>query len=242
MKGIVSLSGGRDSSTLLAYVVEKLGAENVSAVSFDYGSKHPEELYCAKKIAEYYGIKEHLIIKIDPSVFNGSTSTLLEGRDDVQLDKTYAEIQKESEGKVDTYIPARNFLFSAYIAAFAESKVQQYDDDVIYFLGQHADDGAGGAYPDCTPEFTDAIALATKISSNGRVHSESPFIHMTKAEVIKLAVELNVPLDMTLSCYDPITTEDGVIECGRCATCLDVKNAMQSLGLEYKPSKIIMEK
>lgn len=238
MKAIVSLSGGRDSSTLLAYAVDKFGADNVFAISFDYGSKHPEELECAKRIAEFYGIKEFKVVKIDPSIFDGSKSTLLEGRDEVSKDKTYAEIQKESVGKVDSYVPARNFLFSAYVAAFGESKVDEYDDDVVYYLGQHADDGVNGAYSDCTLEFTEAIARATEVSSCGRVRSESPFIRLTKADVIKKAIELGVPLEMTLSCYEPIV-EDGVVrECGRCATCLDVKKSMEKLGLEYKPNVI----
>ena len=149
MKGIVSLSGGRDSSTLLAKVVKELGAENVYAISFEYGSKHPAELECAKKIAEYYGIKEHKIISIDPSIFKGSTCTMLEGGAEVQKDKSYDQIIKENgEGAVDTYVPARNFLFSAYTCAYAESKAQETGDEITYYLGQHADDVAGQAYPD----------------------------------------------------------------------------------------------
>ena len=157
MKGIVSLSGGRDSSTLLAKVVKELGAQNVYAISFGYGSKHPAELECAKKITEYYGIKEHKIISIDPSIFKGSTCTMLEGGAEVQKDKSYDQIIKENgEGAVDTYVPARNFLFSAYTCAYAESKAQETGDEITYYLGQHADDIAGQAYPD-------AVAKGSKI-------------------------------------------------------------------------------
>lgn len=239
MIGIVSLSGGRDSSTLLAKVVKELGPDNVCAISFDYGSKHPIELECAKRLAKYYGIKEHKIVKIDPSIFSGSHSTLLEGRDEVEKGKTYDQIIEENgEGAVDTYVPARNFLFSAYACAYAESKADEFNDNVTYYLGQHADDAAGSAYPDCSPEFVDAIKRATHLSSSGRVQTVSPFITWHKQDIIKLGIELGLPLEMTLSCYEPVDEGEYIAECGKCATCLDVKKAYEALGLEYKVNRI----
>ena len=243
MKGIVSLSGGRDSSTLLAKVVKELGNENVIAISFDYGSKHPEELECAKKIVKYFGVKEHIIIKIDPSIFNGSSSTLLQGRKDVEKGKTYNEIIEENgKGSVDTYVPARNYLFSAYACAIAESKADEYNDKVTYYLGQHADDAAGEAYPDCSPAFVETMKKATEISSQNRVTTESPFVHLHKEDIIQLALQLGVPLNLTLSCYQPQTiVEEGkkyIVECGECATCLDVKKAVEANNQTYSPTKI----
>lgn len=245
MKGIVSLSGGRDSSTLLAKVVKELGPENVYAISFEYGSKHPAELECAKKIAGYYKIKEHKIISIDPSIFKGSTCTLLKGGDEVQKDMTYDQIiERDGEGQVDTYVPARNFLFSAYACAYAESKAQETGDEVTYYLGQHADDIAGQAYSDCGIPFINTMKQATEISSEGRVHTDSPFAKLHKSDIIQLALDLKVPLEYTLSCYDPEEIEiDGkkyIKECGRCATCLDVKKAMEKNGLEYKPTLVLI--
>lgn len=239
MKGVVSLSGGRDSSALLAKVVKELGGENVFAISFDYGSKHPIELECAKRLARYYGAKEHKIVKISPDIFSGSRSTLLDGRASVERGKTYDEIIAENgEGAVDTYVPARNFLFSAYACAYAESKADEYNDMVTYFLGQHADDAAGNAYPDCSPEFVNAMKRATELSSSGRVRTESPFINWHKQDIIKLGLELGLPLEMTLSCYEPIDKGNYVEECGECATCLDVKKACKALGIEYKTNRI----
>lgn len=239
MKGIVSLSGGRDSSTLLAKVVKELGAENVFAISFEYGSKHPIELECAKRIANYYGIKEHKIIQIDPDIFKGSSSTLLVGRNEVEKDRSYDQIiAEDGEGKVDTYVPARNFLFSAYACAYAESKADEYNDNVVYYLGQHADDAAGSAYPDCSPEFVEAMKRATEISSSGKVSTQSPFINLHKKDIIELGIELGLPLGMTLSCYEPIEDSVYIKECGRCATCLDVKKAYESLGRPYFPNRI----
>ena len=244
MKCIVSLSGGRDSSTCLGLAVERYGAENVYAMGFEYGSKHPQELQAAKKIAEYYGVPNQ-IVTIDSSIFTGSTSSLLKSSNkEVQKDKTYEEILAVKEGKVDTYVPFRNGLFSSYVAAKAESLVQQFNDDVVIMLGQHADDSGyyvdengnemldetKAAYPDCTVKFVRAFEQVVNISSVGRVHYEAPFVKMHKWELIKMGMQFKkpVPYEMCISCYDPIIHEDGTFEeCGRCATCLDVKSNME---------------
>lgn len=253
MKCIVSLSGGRDSATCLGIAVDRYGAENVYAMGFEYGSKHPQELDCAKKIAAYFGVP-YQIVTINPEIFSGSTSTLLQssGRE-VLKDHTYEQILSEKEGKVDTYVPFRNGLFSAYVAAKAESLVQQFNDDVVIMLGQHADDSGyyvdengvehldetKAAYPDCTVGFVKAFEEVVKISSVGRVKYEAPFVKMHKWELINQGLKLNkpVPYQLCLSCYDPITDENGnVKECGRCATCLDVQQAM-SLALQKLEQK-----
>ena len=92
MKCIVSLSGGRDSATCLGLAVDKYGAENVYAMGFEYGSTHPQELERAKKIAEYYGVP-YQIVQINPSIFKGSTCTMLQGSEkEIQKGKTYEEI------------------------------------------------------------------------------------------------------------------------------------------------------
>ena len=253
MKCVVSLSGGRDSATCLGLAVEKYGAKNVYAMGFEYGSTHPQELECAKKIAEYYEVP-YQIVTIDPEIFKGSTCTMLQGHTkEIQKDKTYEEILAEKEGKVDTYVPFRNGLFSAYVAAKAESLVQQFDEDVVIMLGQHADDSgyyidengnemldeSKAAYPDCTVSFVKAFEKVVNISSVGRVHYEAPFVKMHKWELLKVGMELSkpVPYEMCLSCYDPIIHEDGTFEeCGRCATCLDVKinmeKALKAVGLK----------
>lgn len=237
-KVVVSLSGGADSSTVLGYAVEKYGAENVYAIGFDYGSKHPQELQCAQKICDYYGVKNFQIIKIDPKLFEGSTSTLLEGGNNVEKDKTYADIiKRDGEGKVSTYIPGRNFLFSAYINARAESIYEQTKEDVIIMLGVHGDDEAGQAYPDCSIKFVNTMKKASKISSEGHVHYKAPFAGKPKKEVIKTGLTLKkpVPYEWTISCYEPVIKEDGSWEaCGRCATCLDRNKAIEEAKNELR--------
>lgn len=255
MKVIVSLSGGRDSSTCLGLAVNKYGAENVYAVGFEYGSTHSQELERAKKIADYYKVP-YQIIYINPEIFKGSTCTMLQGAEkEIQKGKSYAEILAEKEGKVDTYVPFRNGLFSAYVAARAESLVQQFDEDVIIMLGQHADDSgyyvdengvehlddSKAAYPDCSVNFVKAFERVVEISSVGRVHYEAPFVKMHKWELIKIGLELPnpVPYELCLSCYDPIIKDDNTVEeCGECATCIDVKEntkkALESLSQTNK--------
>lgn len=248
MKAIVSLSGGRDSATCLGLAVDKFGSDNVYAIGFDYGSKHPQELIQAQKIADYYNVP-YQVIKIDPEIFSGSTCTMLEGsKDSVQLDKTYEELLNEKAGKVDTYVPARNTLFSAYVLAKAESLSQQFnDEEVTIILGQHADDSGfyiddqgnehldytKAAYPDTSVDFVNAFAEVAKISSCGKVKYWAPFIKNHKYELIKIGMSLSkpVPYHLCLSCYDPIVDEDGNWhECGRCATCLDTKKALIKAG------------
>ena len=170
MKCVVSLSGGRDSSSVLGLAVDRYGAENVYAMGFEYGSKHPQELEHAKKIAAYYNVP-YQIVTINPEIFNGSTCTLLQGSEkEVQKGKTYTEILAEKEGKVDTYVPFRNGLFSAYVAAKAESLVQQFNEDVVVMLGQHADDsgfkiGENGeeVLDETKAAYPDAVAKGSKI-------------------------------------------------------------------------------
>lgn len=236
---VISLSGGADSSTLLGWAVQKYRAKNVHAIGFDYGSKHPQELECAKKICEYYGVEDFKIIKIDPTLFQGSTSTLLNGNKEVEKDISYAEIiKRDGEGKVSTYIPGRNFLFSAYVNARAESIYEQTKQNVIIMLGMHGDDEAGQAYPDCSVAFVKTMKKASKLSSAGHVTYKAPFAGKPKKELIKVGLTLRkpVPYEMTLSCYEPIIKEDGSWQaCGRCATCIDrekaIKEAKQELGL-----------
>ena len=249
MKVIVSLSGGRDSASCLGLAVDEYGAENIQAVGFEYGSTHPCELDAAKKIAEYYNVP-FKIISIDPSIFEGSTCTMLKGSENkIEKNKTYKEILSENKGKVSTYVPARNTLFSAYLLAIAESLSQKYNENVRIMLGQHADDsgftiGKNGeevldsskaAYPDCSLEFTQAFAKVADISSVGKVSYWTPFVKMHKWELIKTGLLLKkpVPYHLCFSCYDPIYDENTHEwkECGECATDLDVKEAYK-LALE----------
>lgn len=218
-KAVVLLSGGIDSTTCLGVAVNKYGKDNVLALSLTYGQKHEKELNCAKAVAEHYGVKFHSMDL--SSVFVFSDCPLLQGREDIEHGSYAEQIAKNGEGTVATYVPFRNGLMLSTAAAIAVS----VDADVIYY-GAHADDAAGRAYPDCTPEFEEAMDEAIFEGTGQKVRMEAPLLNMNKAEVVKLGLSLNVPYHLTWSCY-----EGKEHQCGTCGTCIDRRNAFLTNGV-----------
>ena len=151
-KAMVLTSGGVDSTTALGLAVDRLGAENVIALSIQYGQKHDKEIEAAKAVAAHYGV-EQLFLDLTP-IFQYSDCALLKGSDQAIPEESYAEQIAATGGEkpVSTYVPFRNGLFLSSAASVALSK----DCDVILY-GAHADDSAGFAYPDCSPAFADAM-------------------------------------------------------------------------------------
>lgn len=219
MKALVLSSGGVDSTTCLAIAVKKYGPKNVVALSSYYGQKHDRELRAAKEVAEYYGV-EHLEIDLTP-IFQSSDCSLLKNSSQGIPEGTYAEQQQGSEKPVSTYVPFRNGLFLSCAASIAIAK----DCEVIYY-GAHADDAAGNAYPDCSPEFDFFMNNAIYEGSGESVHLSAPFINKTKAEVVREGLELGVPYNLTWSCY-----QGGEKPCGKCATCIDRRKAFEANGI-----------
>lgn len=218
-KAVVLLSGGIDSTTCLGVAVNKYGKDNVLALSLTYGQKHEKELNCAKAVAEHYGVKFHSMDL--SSVFVFSDCPLLQGREDIEHGSYAEQIAKNGAGTVATYVPFRNGLMLSTAAAIAAS----VDADVIYY-GAHADDAAGRAYPDCTPEFEEAMDEAIFEGTGQKVRMEAPLLNMNKAEVVKLGLSLNVPYHLTWSCY-----EGKEHQCGTCGTCIDRRNAFLANGV-----------
>ena len=204
---VVLLSGGIDSTTTLAIAI----AEDYEtyALSFDYGQRHQIETQAARRVAKSLGAKEHRIAKIDLRVFGGSALT-----DNIDVPKQRSE-KEIGNGIPVTYVPARNTIFLANALAWAE--VIQAND---IFLGVNAIDYSG--YPDCRPEFIEAFEtlanLGTKAGVGGkRFQIHTPLIKLSKADIIRKAVELGADLSLTHSCYDP--SPEG-LACGECDSCL----------------------
>lgn len=205
-KAVVLLSGGLDSSTVLAMARER-GYETV-ALTFDYGQRHDKEVECARAVAEALGASDHVVLSLQlgPLLDSSLTRTdraLPEGRSRTEIDS----------GVPDTYVPSRNIIFLSMAASIAESIGAE-----AVFIAANAVDFSG--YPDCTPEFVDAFQrvmdVGTKAGKEGRpVRVEAPVINMTKAQIVKEAVRLGVPLALTWSCYG-----GGDRACGRCDSCL----------------------
>lgn len=221
MKAIVLSSGGVDSTTCLAVAVDKYGADNVISLSVYYGQKHNKELEAARAVADYYKVK-HIELDLKP-IFEDSNCSLLM-QNDIEIPKeSYAEQLNKSGGEpVSTYVPFRNGLFLSVAASIAISNGCKE----IYY-GAHADDSAGNAYPDCSDEFTKAMRKAINLGSGCGLTIKAPFVNHNKAEVVKRGLELNVPYELTWSCY-----EGGDKPCGKCGTCIDRQKAFEANGVK----------
>lgn len=224
MKALVLSSGGVDSTTCIGIAVDKLGKENVSTVSVFYGQKHAKELECANKVASFYEVKHY---ELDlSSIMKYSNCPLLKGSTEKIKHESYAEqIKENGEGMVSTYVPFRNGLMLSSVATLAMSIYP--NEEVEIYLGAHADDSAGRAYADCSEEFTNAMKEAIYIGTYEKVTVKAPLVNMTKADVVKMGLELKVPYKLTWSCY-----EGGEKQCGTCGTCIDRKNAFKQNGVK----------
>ena len=211
MKALVLSSGGVDSTTALGLAVKKYGRENVIALSVFYGQKHDKEIRASIAVADYYGV-EHLFLDLSV-IFKDSNRSLLRHSTEEIPEESYADQIRKTEGEkpVSTYVPFRNGLFLSSAASIALSR----DCSVIYY-GVHADDSAGAAYPDCSPVFNNAMNEAIWEGSGHQLRIEAPFVNVSKADVVRMGLEIGVPYELTWSCY-----EGGEEPCGKCATCID---------------------
>ena len=204
---VVLLSGGLDSTTLLASVLREGYA--VTALTFRYGQRHEQEVRAATRVAQHYRVAHH-VIDLDLRSPGGSALTA-----DIPVPKDRLAADMGSDIPV-TYVPARNTIFLAFALAWAEV-LGAHD----IFIGVNVLDSSG--YPDCRPEFISAFEqvanLATRSGVEGRerIRIRAPLIGMTKREIVLLGRALGVDHTMTTSCYDP---DASGAACGRCDACL----------------------
>lgn len=214
-KAVVLLSGGMDSSTVLA-IAKSQGFE-CYALSFRYGQRHSAELQAAKTIAETMQAAQHEVIDLDLSRFGGSALT--DDNIDVPSSPTM--------GIPVTYVPARNTIFLSIALGWAE--VLEARD---IFIGVTAVDYSG--YPDCRPEFIksfeDTANLATKAGVEGdRFSIHTPLIDLSKAEIIQKGDQLGVDYAQTVTCYQ--ANEQGEA-CGVCDACRLRKKGFEDAGIK----------
>ena len=203
---VVLLSGGLDSTTTLAIAIAQGYA--TYALSFDYGQRHKVEIEAARRIVKSLGAKEHRVVEIDNHLFGDSALT-----DDIDVPKSRSE-KEISAGIPVTYVPARNIIFLSHALAWAEMIPAGH-----IFIGVNAIDYSG--YPDCRPEFIAMFELLANIGTKAGVEGRrfqihAPLIKMSKAQIVSKAIELDVDLALTHSCYDP--TPEGRA-CGQCDSC-----------------------
>ena len=207
-RAVVLLSGGLDSSTVLA--IAKSQRFNCNTLSFRYGQRHEVELDRARDLAERMGVERHVIVDFDLRQFGGSALT-----SDIDVPKERSMIDM-AHGIPITYVPARNTIFLSFALAWAETLGSS---DV--FVGVNALDYSG--YPDCRPEYIEAYErmanLATKAGVEGiqKLKIHTPLIGLSKAQIIQAGFDLGVDYSITSSCYDP--GFEGV-PCGACDSCL----------------------
>jgi 7-cyano-7-deazaguanine synthase len=206
-EAVVLLSGGLDSATTLA--VARAEGFRVHALTVAYGQRHELEVARAGEIAAILGAASHRVLRLDLRFLRGSALTDA----DVAVPKGRSDDEIGS-GIPSTYVPARNTVFLALALAWAETLGA---GDL--FLGVNALDYSG--YPDCRPEYLEAFEtmanLATRAGVEGsRLRIRAPLLRCTKAEIVRRAAELGVPLDRTVSCYDP---DAGGRPCRACDAC-----------------------
>ena len=213
-KAIVLLSGGLDSATSAAIAIQE-GYETI-ALSFRYGQKHVKELEVAGELAPLLGIKEHHIVDINLSLWGGSSLT----------DENMAIPEDGVQAGVipSTYVPGRNTVFIAIALSLAEVK----QAEAIY-LGINAVDYSG--YPDCRPEYLEAYQNLANLSSKAGIEGHAPrlvapLVNLSKVDIVKKALSLNVPIDATWSCY-----QGGETPCGVCDSCRIRDEALREVGL-----------
>ena len=201
-KAVVLLSGGLDSTTCMA--VAKEAGRELYPISFNYHQRHSIELEGAKEVAAFYRVKKHLIIETNMELIGGSALT------DRAIAVPEGDVSRTSVPV--TYVPARNLIFLSYAVGYAETIGARY-----VYIGVNSVDYSG--YPDCRPEFIQrfqaAADYATEAASAGkRIEIVAPLQSLSKAEIVRLATRLAVPLELTHSCYN-----GGEKACGVCDSC-----------------------
>jgi len=218
-QAVVLLSGGLDSTTVLAYA--KSQGFEAHALSFRYGQRHVVELEAARRVAGAMGVAGHVVCDIDLRVFGGSALTA-----DVAVPRHNSADELPNDEVPITYVPARNTVFLSFALAYAE--VIGATD---IFIGVSALDYSG--YPDCRPEYIEAYEqmanLATRAGIEGnRIKIHTPLINLTKAQTVELGTSLGVDYSLTSSCYDP---DEAGRACGHCDSCLLRLRGFEEAGL-----------
>lgn len=204
---VVLLSGGLDSATAAAWMRRE--GFVLRGLTVDYGQRHRAELEAARRLAGALRVVEHVVLRVDLRAVGGSALT-----SDLPVPKAADPLQPVAQDIPATYVPARNLLLLSLALGLAEAR-----GAADIGIGVNALDYSG--YPDCRPEFIAAFERAANAGTRAgvqgrpfRVHA--PLIHMRKAEILRLARELRVPVEQTVSCYDPGPAGE---PCGGCDAC-----------------------
>ncbi len=205
-KAVVLLSGGLDSATCLA-IADEAGYK-LEALAVDYSQRHDRELEAARKVADHFEapLTE---VKLDLEAIGGSALT----DDAIDVPRNDLPGLEDEEAIPPTYVPARNTILLGLALALAEVRGAR-----AVYIGANALDYSG--YPDCRPAFIAAFQTLAGVGTRAGVQGnppriEAPLIYLSKGQIIKTGLALNVPYELTWSCY-----EGGERPCGECDSCL----------------------
>jgi 7-cyano-7-deazaguanine synthase len=210
---VVIVSGGMDSVTLLHYLV-KTEHRDPAVITFRYGQKHAKEIACAAENVSLLGFKSHLILDLTglQAVFERSAL--------VSADIVIPDMQDVvGDPQPPTYVPNRNMVFLALAVAYAES---QGASDVFYGAQRHDLYG----YWDTTPQFLEELNSIYRRNRKSTIQIKAPFINDSKADLLRLGLELGVDYSKTWSCY---AGQD--LACGKCPTCAERLAAFREVGI-----------
>ena len=209
MKAVLILSGGLDSTTLLY----KLLADGylVDALTFNYGQKHKKEIDCAIAITSRLDVAHHIIDLSTLAAFLGESALL--GKKEVP------SCHYTEEAARQTVVPNRNMIMLSVAAGYAEAH-----EIPELFYAAHKNDQT--IYPDCRPEFVEALKPAIRLGTAWNpVELQAPFVHMTKADIVRMGLKLQVPYELTWSCY-----KGKAMPCRTCPTCIEREEAFALCG------------
>lgn len=208
---VIIVSGGMDSITLLYDHKDEIAL----GISFDYGSNHnAREIPFAKMHCERLGIK-HITINLD-FMHQYFKSSLLDGAEAIP-EGHYADDNMKS-----TVVPFRNGIMLSIAIGIAESN----NLDQV-FIANHGGDHT--IYPDCRPEFINAIDAAATAGTYNNVKVVAPYTKITKSDIARIGKKLGIDYTETWSCY-----KGGEVHCGKCGTCVERKEALAEAGIEDK--------
>ncbi|MDG2170459.1 MAG: 7-cyano-7-deazaguanine synthase QueC [Opitutales bacterium] len=211
MKTVIVYSGGLDSTVLLYHLLAT--GDSVSTLAVNYGQRHSKELKQAKAITSKLGI-EHREVDLT------SINQLLGGSSLTDSSISIPQGHYEEDNMKSTVVPNRNMILLSLATGWAVSKKAECVSYAAH-SGDHA------IYPDCRNEFAEALDKAIRLADWQEVYLNRPFVDLTKADIVKLGSELNVPFEQTWSCY-----EGQDVHCGRCGTCIERREAFHLAGVE----------
>lgn len=210
MRTMLILSGGMDSATLLYDLLSQ--GDEVHAVGVDYKQRHGKELKCAENLSRAMGVPFDVLDLSSLSKFLTGSS-----QSDESVPVPFGRY--DDENMKLTVVPNRNMFMLAAAGAVAIARKM---DRLAY--GAHAGDHA--IYPDCRPEFVEAVAGSFRLCDWHVLELVAPYIHIHKGEICARGVELGVPYEETWTCY--VGADE---PCGKCGSCTERAEAFEFVGV-----------